>query len=95
MLSWSIYSLIADGRSQSEIAGVTTKSGRRIVDGSANAEMKKADDRPRRVTSIRSSWRRWPEYLTSWRARRRTNVPLYWCRHSSTYVIGLEDKKAR
>jgi len=57
MLSWSIYSLIADGRSQSEIRQGSHHQifGEGSSMGPLNAEMKKRMI-ARRVTSNRSSW---------------------------------------
>jgi len=98
MLSWSITSLIADGRSQSEIRqGVTTEIfGEGSSMGPLNAEMKKRALAEQGDFKYDIPWTTLAEYLTYLEKRGVTpNVASFIGAGTvRTYVIGLEDKKA-
>jgi N-acyl-D-amino-acid deacylase len=98
MLSWSVTSLIVDGRSQSEIRqGVTTEIfGEGSSMGPLNAEMKKRALAQQGDFKFEISWTTLAEYLTYLEKRGVTpNVASFIGAGTvRTYVIGLEDKKA-
>jgi N-acyl-D-amino-acid deacylase len=98
MLSWSITSLIADGRSQSEIRqGVTLEIfGEGSSPGPLNAEMKKRALAGQGSFKFDMPWNTLAEYLTHLEKRGVSpNVASFIGAGTiRTYVIGLEDKKA-
>jgi N-acyl-D-amino-acid deacylase len=98
MLSWSINSLIADYRSQSEIRqGVTTEIfGEGSSMGPLNAEMKQRMIAQQGDFKYDIPWTTLSEYLTYMEKRGVTpNVASFIGAGTvRTYVIGLEDKKA-
>jgi N-acyl-D-amino-acid deacylase len=98
MLSWSVYSLIADGRSQSETRqGVTTEIfGEGSSMGPLNAEMKKRMLAQQGDFKFEVPWTTLSEYLTYMEKRGvAPNVASFIGAGTvRTYVIGLEDKKA-
>jgi len=98
MLSWSIYSLIADGRSQNEIRqGVTTEIfGEGSSMGPLNAEMKQRMLAQQGDLKFEIPWTTLAEYLTYMEKRGvAPNVASFIGAGTvRTYVIGLEDKKA-
>lgn len=98
MLSWSITSLIVDGRSQSEIRqGVTTEIfGEGSSMGPLNAEMKKRALAQQGDFKYDIPWTTLAEYLTYMEKRGVSpNVASFIGAGTvRTYVIGLEDKKA-
>ena len=98
MLSWSVYSLIADGRSQSEIRqGVTTEIfGEGTSMGPLNAEMKQRMIAQQGDLKFEVPWTTLAEYLTYMEKRGvAPNVASFIGAGTvRTYVIGLEDKQA-
>lgn len=98
MLSWSITSLIVDGRSQSEIRqGVTTEIfGEGSSMGPLNPEMKKRALASQGDFKFDIPWTTLAEYLTYMEKRGVSpNVASFIGAGTvRTYVIGLEDKKA-
>jgi len=98
MLSWSVTSLIADGRSQSEIRqGVTTEIfGEGSSMGPLNAEMKRRALADQGDIKFDIPWTTLSEYLTYMEKRGVTpNIASFIGAGTvRTYVIGLEDKKA-
>lgn len=98
MLSWSVTSLIVDGRSQSEIRqGVTTEIfGEGSSMGPLNAEMKKRALAEQGDFKFDIPWTTLAEYLTYMEKRGVSpNVASFIGAGTvRTYVIGLEDKKA-
>ena len=98
MLSWSITSLIVDGRSQSEIRqGVTTEIfGEGSSMGPLNAEMKQRALASQGDFKFDIPWNTLAEYLTYMEKRGVSpNVASFIGAGTvRTYVIGLEDKKA-
>jgi N-acyl-D-amino-acid deacylase len=98
MLSWSVYSLIVDGRSQSEIRqGVTTEIfGEGTSMGPLNAEMKQRALAQQGDLKFDIPWNTLAEYLTYMEKRGVSpNVASFIGAGTvRTYVIGLEDKKA-
>lgn len=98
MLSWSITSLIVDGRSQSEIRqGVTTEIfGEGSSMGPLNAEMKQRALASQGDFKFDIPWTTLAEYLTYMEKRGVSpNVASFIGAGTvRTYVIGLEDKKA-
>src|SRR5438046_2684024 len=98
MLSWSVISLIIDGRSQSEIRqGVTTEIfGEGSSMGPINAEMKRRELAQQRDFKFDIPWTTLAEYLTYMEHRGVSpNVASFIGAGTvRTYVIGLEDKKA-
>jgi N-acyl-D-amino-acid deacylase len=98
MLSWSVNSLIADGRSQSEIRqGVTTEIfGEGSSMGPLNAEMKQRMLAQQGDLKFEVAWTTLAEYLTYMEKRGvAPNVASFIGAGTvRTYVIGLEDKKA-
>ncbi|MDX6611032.1 MAG: N-acyl-D-amino-acid deacylase [Blastocatellia bacterium] len=98
MLSWSNTSLIADGRSQSEIRqGVTLEIfGEGSSMGPLNAEMKRTALAGQSQLKDEIPWTTLTEYL-SWLERRGVtpNIASFIGAGTiRTYVIGLEDKQA-
>jgi N-acyl-D-amino-acid deacylase len=98
MLSWSVISLIIDGRSQSEIRqGVTTEIfGEGSSMGPLNAEMKQRALAEQGDFKFDIPWTTLAEYLTYMEKRGVSpNVASFIGAGTvRTYVIGLEDKKA-
>ena len=98
MLSWSVDTLIADGRSQGEIRqGVTTEIfGEGDSMGPLNAEMKRRRIQQQGDLKYEISWTTLSEYLTYLQKRGVSpNVASYiGATTIREYVIGLEDKKA-
>lgn len=98
MLSWSVYSLIADGRSQSEIRqGVTTEIfGEGTSMGPLNDEMKRRALAQQGDIKYDIPWTTLAEYLTYMEKRGVSpNIASFIGAGTvRTYVIGLEDKKA-
>jgi N-acyl-D-amino-acid deacylase len=98
MLSWSVYSLIADGRSQSEIRqGVTTEIfGEGTSMGPLNDEMKRRALAQQGDIKYDIPWTTLAEYLTYMERRGVSpNIASFIGAGTvRTYVIGLEDKKA-
>ena len=98
MLSWSVTSLIVDGRSQSEIRqGVTTEIfGEGSSMGPLNAEMKQRALAQQGDFKFDIPWNTLAEYLTYMEKRGvAPNVASFIGAGTiRTYVIGLEDKKA-
>ena len=98
MLSWSITSLIVDGRSQSDIRqGVTTELfGEGSSMGPLNAEMKKRALASQGDFKFDIPWTTLGEYLTYMEKRGVSpNVASFIGAGTvRTYVIGLEDKRA-
>ena len=98
MLSWSVTSLIVDGRSQSEIRqGVTTEVfGEGSSMGPLNAEMKQRALAQQGDFKFDIPWNTLAEYLTYLERRGVSpNVASFIGAGTvRTYVIGLEDKKA-
>ncbi|MEK6336438.1 MAG: D-aminoacylase [Acidobacteriota bacterium] len=98
MLSWSVYSLIADGRSQSEIRqGVTTEIfGEGTSMGPLNDEMKRRALAQQGDLKFDIPWTTLAEYLT-YMEKRGVSPNMASFIGAGTvraYVIGLEDKKA-
>jgi N-acyl-D-amino-acid deacylase len=98
MLSWSVTSLIVDGRSQGEIRqGVTTEIfGEGTSMGPLNEEMKRTALAQQGDFKYDIPWTTLAEYLT-WLEKRGVspNVASFIGAGTiRTYVIGLEDKKA-
>lgn len=98
MLSWSVYSLIADGRSQSEIRqGVTTEIfGEGTSMGPLNAEMKQRMLAQQGDLKFDVPWTTLSDYLTYMEKRgvSPNMASFIGAGTVRTYVIGLEDKKA-
>src|SRR5437879_9431060 len=98
MLSWSVTSLIVDGRSQGEIRqGVTTEIfGEGTSMGPLNEEMKRAALAQQGDFKYDIPWTTLAEYLTYLEKRGVSpNVASFIGAGTiRTYVIGLEDKKA-
>lgn len=98
MLSWSVISLIIDGRSQSDIRqGVTTEIfGEGSSMGPLNAEMKQRALAQQGDFKFDIPWNTLAEYLTYLERRGvAPNVASFIGAGTvRTYVIGLEDKKA-
>jgi N-acyl-D-amino-acid deacylase len=98
MLSWSVNSLIADPRSQSEIRqGVTTEIfGEGSSPGPLNPEMKQRALAGQGTFKFEIPWNTLAEYLTYMEKRGvAPNVASFIGAGTlRTYVVGLEDKKA-
>jgi len=98
MLSWSVYSLIADGRSQSEIRqGVTTEIfGEGTSMGPLNEEMRRRALAQQGDLKFDIPWTTLAEYLTYMEKRGVSpNIASFIGAGTvRAYVIGLEDKKA-
>ena len=98
MLSWSVYSLIADGRSQSEIRqGVTTEIfGEGTSMGPLNDEMRRRALAQQGDLKFDIPWTTLAEYLTYMEKRGVSpNIASFIGAGTvRAYVIGLEDKRA-